>query len=193
MTHAARTTPVRTSDDLIRVDWIVDEVGCCFGITFCPGKKAPGISGVVWNRDLGRDLTVLERVGVDVLAPLIPEAEMRMLGVPDLLEEIRYHHMGVEHFPFPDAGVPDDMGTFAAFVERLVALLTEGERVATHCRGGLGRAGLVAACVLLRLERFQNATEAIADVRRKRSPRAVETRAQERFIDEYARHLRGTR
>ncbi len=191
MTRAPSTMPVRTSDDLIRADWIIDGSGVTFGVTFCPGKKAPGISGVLWDRDLDRDLTVLERIGVTVLAPLIPDAEMRMLGVPDLLDEIRYHHMGVEHFPFPDAGVPNDMAAFAAFIDRLVALLNEGERVVCHCRGGLGRAGLVAACMLLRLERFQTPADAIAEVRRKRSPRAVETRAQERFIDAYALHFRG--
>ena len=116
---------------------------------------------------------------------------MKMLGVPDLLDEIRFHPMGAEPYPFPDAGVPDDMKGFAAFVDRLVALLHEGEHVVAHCRGGLGRAGLVASCVLLRMGRFQKATDAIAEVRRKRSPRAIETRAQERFVESYALHLAG--
>jgi len=190
-----QTMPTVTSaDDPIRVDWIVDETQRSFGVTFCPGKNAPGVTGVMWKRDLERDLRVLEHIGVDVLAPLIPEAEMRMLGVPNLLEEIRYAFMDVEWFPFPDGGVPNDMNTFAAFIDRLIARLDEGERVVVHCRGGLGRAGLTAACLLIREGRFQNAASAIAEVRRKRSPRAVETLGQERFVAAYAKHiLRGGR
>lgn len=181
---------VTSADDPIRVDWIIDEAGRSFGVTFCPGKNAPGVSGVMWKRDLERDLRVLEHVGVDVLAPLIPEAEMRVLGVPNLLEEIRFAFMDAEWFPFPDGGIPDDMTAFAAFIDRLIARLDEGERVVCFCRGGLGRAGTTAACVLLREGRFQTAAAAIAEVRRKRSPRAVETLGQERFVGAYAAYLK---
>jgi protein-tyrosine phosphatase len=41
-------------------------------------------------------------------------------------------------FPVPDGGVP-------------VARLNEGKAVAVHCRAGIGRSSLIAACVLVLL------------------------------------------
>lgn len=51
------------------------------------------------------------------------------------------------HAPIPDAGVPDLLEAFAALIERI------GDRtgwVAVHCRGGIGRTGMVAAGLLVR-------------------------------------------
>jgi ADP-ribosyl-[dinitrogen reductase] hydrolase len=53
----------------------------------------------------------------------------------------------------------------------------------THCRGGLGRAGLVAA--LLLIETGLEAEAAIRAVRAAR-PGAIETAAQERYVRAYS-------
>jgi protein-tyrosine phosphatase len=59
-----------------------------------------------------------------------------------------------------------------------------GGSVLVHCVGGLGRAGTVAACWLR--SRGHGADDAIATVRRARSPRAIETAVQERMIRDFA-------
>ncbi|HMU75943.1 MAG TPA: protein-tyrosine-phosphatase, partial [Elusimicrobiota bacterium] len=58
-----------------------------------------------------------------------------------------------------------------------------GARVAVHCVGGLGRSGLVAACFLK--SRGASTDEAIVEVRRVRSPRAVESAVQEQFVTNF--------
>ena len=56
-----------------------------------------------------------------------------------------------------------------------------------HCRGGMARAGLFAACVLIELGLATTGPVAIKMVRARRGKGAVESRAQEAFIDDYAK------
>jgi ADP-ribosyl-[dinitrogen reductase] hydrolase len=62
---------------------------------------------------------------------------------------------------------------------QLHRLVADGGRVLVHCRGGLGRAGTVAACLLVELGVAPQ--DAIRRVRAAR-PNAIETAAQERYI-----------
>jgi len=62
-----------------------------------------------------------------------------------------------------------------------------GENVAIHCRGGLGRTGLIAACCLVALG--QGARESMARVRKARA-NAVETPEQEDWMEEFGRAVR---
>jgi protein-tyrosine phosphatase len=57
--------------------------------------------------------------------------------------------------------------------------------VAVACMGGVGRTGMVVACALVRAGRTP--AESVARVRSLRHPTAVETAAQERFVERYAR------
>ena len=63
---------------------------------------------------------------------------------------------------------------WANLTKILQSELAIGKKVVFHCRGGLGRTGLVAALLLMDLG--SSARDAIAAVRAARSPRAIETR-----------------
>ena len=65
--------------------------------------------------------------------------------------------------------------------------LREGKNVVVHCRGGLGRTGTVAACVLVALGNH-SADEAIGAVRARRG--TVQTRDQEDFVRRFEETLR---
>lgn len=83
--------------------------------------------------------------------------------------------------PIPDASVPGPSFE-AAWVQagpQWRGLLTRGDRIVIHCRGGLGRSGLVAARLLVELG--DSAREALLRVRAAR-PGAVETAEQERYV-----------
>lgn len=58
--------------------------------------------------------------------------------------------------------------------------LGAGAKAVVHCVGGLGRSGMAAACLLK--ARGLSAAGAVAEVRRARGARAVESRVQEDFV-----------
>jgi ADP-ribosyl-[dinitrogen reductase] hydrolase len=63
--------------------------------------------------------------------------------------------------------------------ESLRAILKKGQNILVHCRGGLGRAGMISARLLV--EHGVEPEEAIAHVRAVR-PDAIETREQENWV-----------
>ena len=157
------------------------------GITFCPGKKGDSVFGAPWDRDLDLDLDVIKAWRANIVLSLIEDHEFEMLGVPKLGAALKARGIEWVHFPIRDLDTPTDdaMGTWAALSARLHATLERGGRVLVHCRGGLGRAGTIAALMLI--ERGWSAPQAISDVRAVR-PGAIETAEQERWVSHRSRH-----
>lgn len=89
-----------------------------------------------------------------------------------------------EYFPIEEFDVPAERAAFDALVERLLHRLDQGEAVCVHCWAGIGRTGLLLACLLGRFQRL-GAAEAIRRLRALRP--ALETREQERFVERYLR------
>lgn len=151
------------------------------GITFCPGKKDASSAGGPWDRDLGVDLEAIVTWGAAAVVTLVEHDELSLLQVPALGEEVRRRYMDWIHLPIEDVSVPSD-GFEAAWKvegEGVRARLRAGFDVLVHCRGGLGRAGMVAARLLAELG--MDPDRAIEAVRRVR-PGAIETPAQERVV-----------
>jgi len=170
ITHPIRIDPVVIGRELGRI-----------GITFCPGKHDPGGHNGYWDRDLVRDLDAIRDWGAVAVATLLEQHELRLLQVERLGEETRSRGMRWFHLPIVDESIPDD--TFEeAWVtagEELRSLLRRQQDIVVHCRGGLGRAGTVAARLLV--EFGTEPETAIAKVRAVR-PGAIETDEQENFV-----------
>lgn len=130
------------------------------------GMALPGLL-----RSAEDDLTYLAAVGITTLVSLTEDAfdsaMARACGLRQVL-----------HFPIRDMGVPA-MGKAAGFALRLAAMLDRGEAVALHCRGGLGRTGLMLALVLM--ARGSSAKRAIEEVRG-HNPRYIQTAGQLMFV-----------
>lgn len=151
------------------------------GITFCPGKKQADALTGSWNRDLATDLDAIAAWGACALVTLVEEHELHELAVADMGEQVRCRHMAWFHLPIADYNVPDS--TFETRWDesgaQLRALLAQGFDIVIHCKGGLGRAGMIAARLLVELGK--PADEAIRSVRAVR-PGAIETVDQERYL-----------
>lgn len=148
------------------------------GLTLCPGKKDAPRN---WCRDLSEDLRAIRAWNATTVVTLIEDHEFQMLGIEALGPEVRALGMDWVHLPIVDVSIPDQRfeASWALVGPKLHARLDAGERVLIHCRGGLGRTGLVAALILV--ERGCDPEFAIRRVRAVR-PHAIETRAQERYI-----------
>ena len=161
------------------------KTGGRIGITFCPGKKQLGALTGAWDRDLGLDLDVVRAWGATVVVTLIEDHELKALSVDGMGREVAARGMIWHHLPIRDVSVPTS--AFEAAYDRLAPdlrrRLASGEAVLVHCKGGLGRAGLVSARLLV--EAGYTPREAIALVRSVR-PGAIETAAQERYVEEAA-------
>jgi ADP-ribosyl-[dinitrogen reductase] hydrolase len=148
------------------------------GLTLCPGKKDPSRN---WDRDLKEDLSAIRAWGASTVVTLIEEHEFRLLDVESLEQEVRARGMDWMHLPIQDVDVPDQRfeDAWGLAGSTLHDRLDSGDRILIHCRGGLGRTGLVAGRILV--ERGSDPRTAVHRVRAVR-PHAIETPAQERYV-----------
>jgi ADP-ribosyl-[dinitrogen reductase] hydrolase len=151
------------------------------GITFCPGKYDRHAMSGEWNRDLALDLDMIRDWGAAAVVTLLVPKELALLRVENLGEEVLRRNMLWFHLPIVDVSIPDEQFEQAWDLagDELRSILRGGSNVLVHCRGGLGRAGTIAARLLVELG-MEPAT-AIASVRAVR-PCAIETSDQERFV-----------
>jgi len=126
-------------------------------------------------------MEAIRRWGATSVVTLIEEHEFGFLQVKELPRVIEAAGLEWHWLPIRDVQVPDERFDWRWVYAgaRIRAGLRAGERVLVHCRGGLGRAGMVAARLLV--EFGTPVGEAIRAVRAVR-PGAIETRAQEAWV-----------
>ena len=181
-----------SESDPIRVDFVPrDETVLpgLLGMTFAPGMKALGQRGR-WDRDLEADLRVLRNdYGTDTLVSVMEEHEYHGYGIPELFERDLIGDIEVLRFAIEDMNIPKEAEAeeYEALIRDVVDRMRQGKNVVVHCRGGLGRTGTVAACVLVALGRH-TVEEAIKAVRKARRG-TVQTSAQEEFVRRFEETL----
>lgn len=159
-------------------------IGPCFGsigVTFCPGKVQPNAATGAWHRDLRADIKALSDWGATALVTLIEDHEIEALQVRSLEAECRRQGIDWLHLPIPDVSTPTDEfeAAWATVGEGLRSRLRNGFNVVVHCKGGLGRAGTIAARLVV--EFGADPDDAVQRVREAR-PGAIETVEQERHV-----------
>jgi protein-tyrosine phosphatase len=87
--------------------------------------------------------------GIGVVVSLLTEPENPQLGLTTESEICRNNGLQFISFPIEDFGVPDSLETTLERVKELNSLLATEQNIGFHCRGCLGRAPLIASCVLM--------------------------------------------
>ena len=180
-------------------------------LSSCPGKKVR-LDGPIQGRigicrDLKRDLERFRDMGVRAMVCCLDDEELDMLGSPGAmyLEGVEAAGFDLIRLPIAEGFAPTDMIRFDIMMTSLILNYTlRGSSILVHCRGGVGRAGLLGCAWLLKMglvgacspETLDDSSQAlqlvlrvIDVVRHRRSPRAVETAEQVHFLLEYVRYM----
>ena len=87
--------------------------------------------------------------GIDVVVSLLEPHEVRELGLDREAALCREQSIDFIAFPLPDRDVPPSRRDATALARLIVGRIGAARAVAIHCRAGIGRAALLAACVLI--------------------------------------------
>lgn len=121
--------------------------------------------------------------GLNLIVSLLEREEIVELGLeqePALCERVGLEFL---HFPIPDRGIPHSTEDLAVLIESLVCQLQAGHGIGIHCRIGVGRSALVAACLLVALGRpIESAWSSIEKARRLSVP---DTREQREWLTHF--------
>lgn len=122
-----------------------------------------------------------ERISTVVL--LAEDSECQRITGFDLRKFYLEQGIRVIHLPIPDFGTPHIRNITEA-VELACEKARQGYHQVVHCHAGIGRTGMFAACLAIRIKGFSG-SEAIFWVR-ERIPGAVEVPEQVQFIKLFA-------
>ncbi len=113
-----------------------------------PGRLAilPRPRGGDWLEDEAR---AWRSAGVDVVVSLLEEEEATELDIVSEAEACRATGIEFITHPLADRGIPPAPRAFADLIRGLEAKLAAGKGVGVHCRQGVGRSALLAACLLM--------------------------------------------
>lgn len=151
-----------------------------------PGKlwMAARPRGGDWLQD---EMLRWHREGVEDVLSLLTPGEEHDLGIENEAEAARAVGLAFHTFPIADRDVPASESAFARAVDTLDSALKAGRTVVVHCRQGIGRSGMMAACALI-LHGIDPA-QAIDEVSQARGVPVPETPAQREWISHYAAGL----
>jgi protein-tyrosine phosphatase len=87
--------------------------------------------------------------GIEVIVSLLEREEVSELGLQREAELCRANGIDFVSFPIPDRGVPDSQRETLRVARVLATCLQDGRSIAIHCRAGIGRSSVIAACTLI--------------------------------------------
>ncbi|HEY4960121.1 MAG TPA: protein-tyrosine phosphatase family protein [Terriglobales bacterium] len=151
-----------------------------------PGKLAMAARprGGHWLEDEIRDW---KNAGVNTVLSLLTADEEQDLDLTTESPVIQREGLKFLSLPIPDRQVPSSPSQVAPVLDELDAELASGKNAVIHCRQGVGRSGMMAACLLVM--RGKDPGSAVRELERARGTSVPETAEQRRWMDQYASGL----
>ena len=142
-------------------------------------------NGIFQEVNFQTQLNVLQKNNCSSITSFVEDEEFdKLCNKMKFIENIYKHNIKWHHLPISDLSAPDSEFKYQWQTKKVLLKkeLTAGKNILLHCWGGKGRAGTVAAILLI--EFGANKNEAINIVRAKRKG-AIESKAQEEFVLNY--------
>lgn len=154
------------------------------------GKLAvgPRPRGGDWLKD---DVAAWKRQYIDSVLSLLTPEEEENFDLGGEANEVRAQGMDFISFPVPDRQVPRSEARWCDVLERASRDLSTGRNLLVHCRQGIGRSGLAAACLLVKSGMSPGA--AVDSVSSARGLLTPETTEQREWIEHFAVASTGTK
>lgn len=133
---------------------------------------------------LAKSLARYRAAGADHIVSMLPDTEAEALGLrqePDLSSAAG---MSFTQHAIPDFGLPQ-MQHFVRLIRQIDGWLHQGLGVTVHCKAGIGRSGMVGACLMV--AQGCTASQAMEKVSAARGLNIPDTVEQGRFIEAFAR------
>jgi protein-tyrosine phosphatase len=122
--------------------------------------------------------------GLAIVVSLLEDEEITELGLEDEEKCCAEARLRFVRFPIPDRGTPESREGFTALVATLLAEMRQDRYVGVHCRMGLGRSTILAACLLVGLG--VPVTTAWSAIERGRGRPVPETPEQRTWVERWA-------
>lgn len=136
---------------------------------------------------LDDEIVGLQHCGIHVVVSLLEPQESLEVALTHESDVCMQHGLTYRSFPIPDRGLPPSYKAMATLVEELHVQLLAHKGIAIHCRAGIGRSGLVAACLFVRCG--FSPEEAVVVITRDRRVPIPDTTEQRQWIDQYAQYM----
>ena len=140
---------------------------------------------------LGDELLHWKQRGIDTVVSLLEPAESDDLELAEECLQAERHGLRFQSIPIEDRSVPDGRLDFTRQLEQIERELQRGRNVVLHCRQGIGRTGLVAACLLM-LQGF-SPSAAVELLSTARGISVPETAEQRHWLESFADSFASTR
>jgi protein-tyrosine phosphatase len=115
-------------------------------------KSSPGRLAILakpeGNSALNSEVQAWRDAGIDVVVSMLTQSDNENLGLSAEGDLCRNNGLQFISFPIKDFGVPQ-LDPTLELVRELNDLLAAGKNIGFHCHGCIGRAPLIAACVLM--------------------------------------------
>jgi protein-tyrosine phosphatase len=131
----------------------------------------PAVTGSVAST-----IAEIAALGFHQVVSLLEPAEANALGLAEEAELVTAQSMKFISYAIPDMGLPACSEDFTRLAKLLFTEIEAGTNTLIHCRGGIGRSGLLAAAVLL--HGGKDVQAAFAQVSLMRGRRVPETAQQ---------------
>lgn len=151
-----------------------------------PGKLAiaPRPRGDDWLED---EINGWRLAGIDTVLSLLTSEEELDLDLTAEPNQVKQAGLSFLSLPIPDRRVPSSPSEAAPVLDNVDRELESGKTIVIHCRQGVGRSGMMAACLLVM--RGKDPQSAVDEVERARGTAVPETDEQRRWIDLFAASL----